>query len=187
MHPEAVKALLVHRRTIWRLKYVPIKDLVDWVLDEADNVHAGFVDFVLDHSNMTAVMSKRLLSDGSKQFDPEDMVTDYEQYDALILLMQQKLMITQAFGNQAPQWLPPYSPELARHRFGLDGAVGEEPEERSEALKAVVRAQRKDGEAGGPSSALRSAQGGERDVISQALEGLEQTQAMRAATRKLLS
>jgi hypothetical protein len=143
MHPETAKALLVHRRTIWRLKYVPMKDMVDWILDEAEIVHAGFVDFVLDHSSGIAVMPKRMLSEGSKQFDPDEQSTDYEQYDALILLMQQKLMITQAFGNQAGQWIPPYSPELARHRFGLDGAVSAEPEEMSEALLAVVRAQSK--------------------------------------------
>lgn len=128
MHPDAVKALLVHRRTIWRLKYIPIKDLVDWVLDEAPNVHAGFVDFVFDNSSSVSLMPKRMLSQGSKQFDPDDIVTDYEQYDHLVLLMQQKLMITKAFGNQAPQWIPPYTKELARHRFGLDEAVHEEPE-----------------------------------------------------------
>lgn len=121
MHPQAVEALLLHRRTIWRVKYVPMADLADWILDEAPTVHAGFVDFVLDHSSGAAVMSKRLLSDGSKQFDPEGLVSDRQQYDDLILLLQQKLMCTQALGNQAPQWMPPWTPELVRHRFGLDG------------------------------------------------------------------
>lgn len=141
IHPDAIKALLVHRRTIWRIKYVPLKDLVDWILDDAEIVHAGFVDFVLEHSSEKAIMPKRMLSEGSRAFDPEQIVSDYEQYDALILLLQNKLMITTAYGNQAPQWLPPWTPTTVRHRFGLDETVGAEPEEMSEALKTVVRAQ----------------------------------------------
>jgi hypothetical protein len=194
MHPEAVKALLVHRRTVWELKYVPSKDLVDWTYREAPNVHAGFVDFVLDHSSHVSVMAKRtFLSEGSKGFDPEDLVTDYEQYDSLILLMQSKLMITQAYGNQAPQWMPPYTPELARHRFGLDGAVNTEPEEMSEALLAVVRAQSRSQKAEGRiqgegrSGSSSNGNGNGRDVIAEALEGLEQTAAMKAATKKYKS
>lgn len=141
MHPDAVKALLLHRRSIWRIKYVPLKDVVDWIFDEAPTVHAGFVDFVLDHSG-ASIMSKRLLSEGSKQFDPEEIVTDYQQYDDLIILMQQKLMCTQAYGNQPPQWLAPWNPDLVRHQFGLDGAPYAVTEENvSEAMKSVMRAQ----------------------------------------------
>jgi hypothetical protein len=176
MHPEAVKALLVHRRTIWRVKYIPLKDVVDWVLDEAPNVHAGFVDFVLDHSN-GSIMPKRFLSDGSRQYDPDGLVTDYEQYDALIHLMQSKLMITQAFGNQAPQLLPPWTAELLRHRFGLDGGGYGVEEAMSEAMKAVVRAQSK-AEAG--SGVVRGDAYHLPNVIEKALEGLEQTAEMKA-------
>lgn len=153
MHPQAVEALLLHRRTIWRVKYVPVKELADWILDEAPTVHAGFVDFVLDHSTGAALMSKRLLSEGSKQFDPEGLVSDRQQYDDLILLLQQKLMCTQALGNQAPQWMPPWTPELVRHRFGLDEdsitpdpspnilpAVGVFGEGSTKKMKAVERA-----------------------------------------------
>jgi len=142
MHPEAVKALLVHRRSIWRIRYVPLKDVVDWIFDEIPTVHAGFVDFVLDHSTAISVMPKRLLSDGSRQFDSDELVTDYQQYDDLIQFMQVKLMLTQAFGNQAPQWIPPWNPELVRHRFGLDGApYAVEEEGISDAMQAVLRAQ----------------------------------------------
>ena len=142
MHPDAVKALLVHRRSIWRIKYVPLQDVVDWIFDEIPMVHAGFVDFVLDHSSEVSVMPKGLLSQGSKQFDAEELFTDYEQYDALIQYMQVKLMCTQALGNQAPQWLPPWNPELVRHRFGLDGApYAVEEDGISEAMKSVMRAQ----------------------------------------------
>jgi hypothetical protein len=115
---------------------------VDWIFDEIPIVHAGFVDFFLDHSSGVSVMSKRLLSEGSKQFDPEELFTDYQQYDALLGYMQVKLMCTQALGNQAPQWLPPWNVELVRHRFGLDGApYAVEEEGISEAMKSVMRAQ----------------------------------------------
>ncbi|HEY6074700.1 MAG TPA: hypothetical protein VIV15_15270, partial [Anaerolineales bacterium] len=144
MHPDAVKALLVHRRSVWRIKYVPLKDTVDWIFDEIPTVHAGFVDFVLDHSSGVSVMSKRLLSEGSKQFDADELVTDYQQYEDLIYYMQAKLMCTQAYGNQPPQWLAPWNPELVRHRFGLDGApYAVEEDGISEAMQAVMRAQAK--------------------------------------------
>lgn len=179
MHPDAVKALLVHRRSIWRVRYVPLKDTVDWIFDEAPTVHAGFVDFVLDHSN-GSVMSKRLLSDGSKQFDPEELVTDYQQYDDLVTLMQQKLMCTQAYGNQAPQWLAPWTPELVRHHFGLDGApYGVEEEGVSEAMQAVMRAQAQVQSKSGLTEKRTPS------VIEQALDGLEQTREMRARTQGL--
>lgn len=184
MHPEAVKALLVHRRTIWRMKYIPLRDVVDWVLDEAPNVHGGFVDFVLDHSNGT-LMPKRLLVEGSTKFDPDGLVTDYQQYDDLLMLMQSKLMCTQAYGNQAPHFLPPWTVELVRHRFGLDGEGYQVDEGMSEALKAVVKE--------APLSAAQtSPQMGERnlggrapsDLIASALADLEQTSLMKANAAK---
>jgi hypothetical protein len=169
MHPKAVEALLLHRRTIWRVKNLPRRDRVDWVLDEAESVHMGFVDFVLEHSSGAALMSKRLLSDGSKQYDPEGIVTDYEQYDDLMMLMRQKLMVTKAYGNQAPQWLPPWNPELARHRWGLDGALGE-----------AVRAQKSEKSEVPPTKV--------NGIYEEPLRGLEQTTSkMKAATRDMLS
>lgn len=140
MHPDAVKALLVHRRTIWRVKYIPLKDTVDWIMDEAPSVHAGFVDFVLDNSN-GSLMSKRLLSEGSTKFDPEGLVRDYEQYDDLLRLMQAKLMCTAAYGNQSAKFIPPWNVELVRRRFGLDGEGYQVDEGMSEAMKRVISSQ----------------------------------------------
>ena len=70
-------------------------------------------------------------------------MTDYQQYDDLMNLMRSKLMITQAYGNQAPQLLPPFTLDLIRHRFGLDGEGYGVQEEMSDSLMAVVRAQQK--------------------------------------------
>lgn len=183
MHPEAVKALLVHRRSIWRIKYVPVKDTVDWIFDEIPTVHAGFVDFVLDHSSERSVMSKGLLSQGSKQFDPDGLISDYEQYDDLLHYLQAKLICTQAFGNQAPQWLPPWNPELLRHRFGLDGApYAVEEEGISESMQAVIRAQAQWKSNGNGSDKNASA-----PIIEKALKDIEQTPDMKSKTEELLS
>lgn len=147
MHPQAVESLLLHRRTLWRVKYVARKDLADWVLDESPSVHVGFVEFVLDHSTMGSLMPIRLLSEGSRQFDPDGLVEDRRQYADFLLLLQQKLMCTQALGSQSARFIPPWTPELLRHRFGLveDGAgdAGEEKPAAAEVVevpRAVVRA-----------------------------------------------
>lgn len=182
MHPDAVRALLEHRRTIWRLKYVPQKNMVDWILDEAPSVHAGFVDFVLDHSNGSLMPKHGFLSEGSKRFDPEGIVTDYQQYDDLVLLLQAKLMATAAYGNQAPKLIPPWTVELLRHRFGLDGEGYDSAEEMSVAMRAVVKEHAKDD--GGRIRAEGGRQSGVPDVIAQALDGLEQTAEMRARMKQ---
>lgn len=179
MHPDAVEALLIHRRAIWRIKYLPFKDVADWILDEAPSVHAGFIDFVLDHSNSVSVMSQHgILSQGSKQFDPEGLIEDRQQYEDFILLMQQKLMCTEALGNQPPKWIPPWTPELVRHRFGLDGDQYV-VEEQSEAMAALRRAQAKV-----PANGLH-AKTGIPSVVN-ALDGLEQTAEMKARSRDLI-
>ncbi|MCI0551487.1 MAG: hypothetical protein L0287_11065 [Anaerolineae bacterium] len=173
MHPDAVQALLIHRRALWRIKYIPIKDVADWILDEAPTVHAGFVDFVLDHSNNSSVMPKGLLSEGSKQFDPEGIVLDRDQYDDFILLMQQKLMCTEALGNQPPKWLLPWNVDLVRHRFGLDGEQYV-VEEMSDAMKAIQRAQAYVNSNGSSKAAINP-------IHVKALMGLEQTDEMKAS------
>lgn len=139
MHQDAVHDLLAHRRMLWRIPYVAVGELVDWVLDDAPGVRAGFADFVLDHSTKTSVMPKSMLSDKSTQFDPTGIVQDREQYDALILLMQQKLMCTRAYGNQPPAWIAPWTPEMVRHRFGLEeGAY--QAERTDNVLRAIEQA-----------------------------------------------
>lgn len=181
MHPEAVKALLVHRRTIWRIKYVARKELVDWVLDDAPTVHAGFVDFVLDHSNGVSLMPKRFLAEGSTRFDPDGQVTDYEQYDDLLLMMQQRLMITQAYGNQAPHFLPPWDVAGLRKRFGLTGTEEYEIEKDEPPLSpSAVTSPPVTEEPRDPVG-----EGEVSNVIEKALEGLQQTRAMKAATERL--
>lgn len=180
MHPETVKALLAHRRTTWRIKYVARKDLTDWVLDEAPTVHAGFVDFVLDNSNGVSLMPKHRLSEGSMKLDPEGIVSDYQQYDDLLLLLQQKLMVTEAFGNQAPHFLPPWNVDTLRKRFGLVGG-GEYQIENDEV--GMVASHEVPGD--NPHPQPFPLNGGRENVIDKALEGLEQTSQMRARTAQM--
>ena len=120
MHPEAVKALLTQRRVLWRIKYVAQSDLVDWILDEAPSVHVGFAEFVFEHSSMDTLMPISMLSEGAYLFDPDKLITDRQQYNDLLLLLQQKLMVTQAYGNQSAKWISPWNPQTIRRRFGLD-------------------------------------------------------------------
>jgi len=189
MHPETAKILLVHRRTIWRIKYIAQRDLVDWILDEAPNVHAGFVDFVLDRSN-GSLMPKRYLAEGATKFDPEGVVTDYQQYDELLLLMQQKLMVTGAFGNQAPHFIPPWDVAAVRKRFGL---VPEEydREEMSEAMRRLVeQTPLSPSTATSPQMVERNLGGrngnGNHAMLEKALDGLQQTSQMKARTDEML-
>jgi hypothetical protein len=165
MHPDAISALTARQRVLWRRKYIPQKDLVDEVLDEAPSVHLGFLAFVLDHSGRS-LMPKRMLSEGSKQFDPDGMVTDYQQYDDLVLLLEAKLLTTKPMGNQPPVFIPPANVALVRHMFGLDddGSV-----EEIEKTKTVGRAEAR-------------GQGAEREQLREALGELEQTAEMRART-----
>jgi hypothetical protein len=120
MHPDAVRYLLTQRRTLWRIRYVAQADLVDWILDDAPSVHVGFVEFVLDHSSSDSLMPISMLSEGAYLFDPDKMITDRQQYNDLLMLLQQRLMVTQAFGNQSAKWISPWGPENARRRMGLD-------------------------------------------------------------------
>jgi hypothetical protein len=120
MHPDAVRFLLTQRRTIWRIKYVAQADLVDWVLDDAVSVHVGFVEFVLDHSSSDALMPISMLSEGAYLFDPDKLISDRQQYRDLLMLLQQKLMVTQAFGNQSAKWISPWGPGTVRRRMGLE-------------------------------------------------------------------
>ncbi|HZM24562.1 MAG TPA: hypothetical protein VFC02_22635, partial [Anaerolineales bacterium] len=174
MHPDAVQALLIHRRAIWRIKYVPFRDVADWILDEAPSVHAGFIDFVLDHSNAFSVMAQHdILRQGSKQFDPNGLIEDRQQYADFILLMQQKLMCTEALGNQPPKWIPPWNPDLVRHRFGLDGDQYV-VEEQSEAMAALRRAQSHSNNGNGNGKSAAAA------IHADALDELQQTAEMKA-------
>lgn len=139
MHPDAVRWLMLQQRTVWQIKYVPRENYVDWVLADAPSIHVGFVRFVLENSTTVSMMPMRLLADGSKKFDPDGLVTDREQWTMLKNLLVGKLMCTEAMGNQAPQWLPPWVPETLMLRFGIVNS--DEAEEEAGVLgKTVERA-----------------------------------------------
>jgi hypothetical protein len=140
MHPDAVRLLQMQRRSVWRLRYIPAEDFGDWIYDEAPTVHAGFVEFVLDHSNARRgeLMPKSHLSDGSKQFDPMGEVTDREQYDALVALMERKLMLTRPMANQPAKFLPPYTIETIRHYFLLDDDGSVEMDAKTATMQRVA-------------------------------------------------
>ena len=125
MHPETVRLFLKHRLEVWRIREMPGRELVTWVLDADPRINHEFVEYVMRHSNFFNMMPKRLLSDKATSFDPMGVVTDYEQYDALVALMQGRGWVTVGFGNQPPAWIEPWKPELVARRFGLDISVDE--------------------------------------------------------------
>ena len=120
MHPSAVQMFFKNRMEKWRIKETDIDDLVDWVLDADARIHVRFLEHVLNHSTGWAIMAKRTLSDKAHSFDPMRVVTDYEQYDALVALLQRRGMLTEGYGNEPGQWIEPWVPALVARKFGLE-------------------------------------------------------------------
>ena len=133
MHPETVRLFLKHRLEVWRVREMSANELVTWVLDADPRINHTFVEYVLRHSNFYNVMPKRLFNDKSRSFDPLGVVTDYEQYDALMELLQRRGWVTLGHGNEPPVWIEPWKPELVAARFGL--VLEEEVEEAGDVEK----------------------------------------------------
>jgi len=160
MHPETVKLLLMHRKTKWRIKEAKVNELVDWVLDADPRIRYEFVEYVLVNSNQYAMMPMGRLSDKSFQFDPDRLVNDYDQYRAFHKLLMNRMMVTDALGNQAGQWIEPWNPELVARQFGI--ALVEESEPLS-----VISEQKLEAEGGRP---LRDAESGKQKAKAQVQE-----------------
>lgn len=128
MHPDTVKLLLMHRKTKWRIKEAKVNDLVDWVLDADPRIRYELVEYVLVHSSAYAMMPLGRLSDKSFQFDPDRLINDYDQYRAFHKLLMNRMMVTDALGNQAGQWIEPWNPELVARQFGIALVEEEVPE-----------------------------------------------------------
>ena len=126
MHPQAVQLFFKNRMEKWRIRETDIDELVDWVLDADPRVHVRFFEHVLQNSTAWAIMAKRLFSDKAHSFDPTRTVTDYEQYDALVALLQRRGMLTEGLGNTPGMWIEPWVPELVARKFGLGFEVEEE-------------------------------------------------------------
>ena len=160
MHPETVKLLLMHRKTKWRIKEAKVNELVDWVLDADPRIRFEFVEYVLVNSNDYAMMPMGNLSDKSFKFDPDRLVNDYDQYRAFHKLLMNRMMVTDALGNQAGQWIEPWNPELVARQFGI--ALVEESEPLS-----VISEQKLEAEGGRP---LRNAESGKQKAKAQVQE-----------------
>lgn len=131
MHPDAAKLLnKFAMRTAWQVKVDLESGEREFTL-QGPNVHYAFIQFVLDHSNSVSLMPKRLLSEGSKKFDPDGLVTDYEQYDAFQQWLIGQLVVTRPFGENHPcMFLPPWNVDLLAERMGFGEAIElDQPEE----------------------------------------------------------
>jgi hypothetical protein len=119
MHPEAVKLLLTQKKTIWRVKEAKLHEMADWVLDADPSVRVEFVGYILENSTMVKMMPLNGFGDKTYDFDPDKLVSDYEQYRAFHRILINRGMATEAFGNQPGQWIEPWKPELVAARFGV--------------------------------------------------------------------
>ena len=138
MHPDAEKLLnKFAMRTAWQVKVDLKSGDREFVLAGA-NVHYAFIQFVLDHSNPVSLMPKRLLSEGSKKFDPDGLMTDYEQYDAFQQWLVSQLVVTRPFGDNHPcMFLPPWNVDLLAERMGFNGMIELEQPEEDETIHGV--------------------------------------------------
>jgi hypothetical protein len=119
MHPEAVKVLnRFGVRANWQVGVDTEAGSQEWTL-LGMNVHFGFIEFILENSTRLGLYPKRMLSEGSRKWDRDGMVTDYEQYDELQNWMIGRLMVTRPFGNQPSQFIPPWNPDAVREVMGL--------------------------------------------------------------------
>ncbi len=140
MHPEAVKVLdKFGVRTVWQVKVDLKSGDRDFIL-LGTNVHYAFIQFVLDHSNPVSLMPKRSLSDGSKKFDPDGLVTDYQQYDEFQQWLIGRLVVTRPFGDNHPcMFLPPWNVEMLGERMGCGDAIElEQPKEHESEIREMV-------------------------------------------------
>lgn len=122
-HPETVAYVYGERRRSWMLRAgieLP-DDLAPYsVLYAAPDVTDLFVWHFLRNSTTHRVMTKRQLADKSYKYDPMHKVTDYEQYDRFIALLQNRGIITRHSSNSAPLWVPPWTPEMLAEDYGWD-------------------------------------------------------------------
>jgi hypothetical protein len=102
MHPETARLMFLQDKTVWMVKQrkdVTLHEFADFVLFDAPIVH---IDFVLNFLNNCSdkdsqIARKGLYSENSKILDPDKIVTDRAQYDALIDHLYRKGMITKPY------------------------------------------------------------------------------------------
>jgi hypothetical protein len=136
MHPEVLKLLLLQEKTVWRVKEAKPGEFVDWVLDADPSVRAAFVEYVLQNSTKVKMMPMNgWLGDKTYDFDPDKLVTDYDQYRGFHRVLINRGMATEAFGNQPGQWIDPWTPELVAAHFGVTLDVAETTEKKEDQPK----------------------------------------------------
>jgi hypothetical protein len=123
VHPEVLNQLFRDRARRWGLvSGTKSRDKSPYsVLIARPQVTDRFLAHVLKVSNETTIMSKRMLSDGDKRFDPQGIVTAYEMYDALHSLLEAEMKLTRPYGPNKPgYWLNDWTPESVAADFGLN-------------------------------------------------------------------
>lgn len=122
LHPENVAVLnrfAVH--TVWDVQVDLESGERDWMLRGTD-VHFGFIEYVLDHSQSGRLYPRSSFSQGSKAWDPLGIVEDREQHRQFELWLSTRLVVVREYGENHPaMFLPPWTPDLLKQRMGFEG------------------------------------------------------------------
>lgn len=135
LHPEHMKLLYrFTARAVWDVKIDLDKRERDVML-RGTNIHLGFVEHVLDQSRNGELYPMNRFSEGSKEWDPDGVVTDWDQYREFELWLSTRLIVIRHYSNKAAVFLPPWTPALVKEAMG----IADQLEYWSPAVKNVIK------------------------------------------------
>lgn len=173
IHPQTLQILLAERNRAWMVVSGSMSpdNKAYSVLKAAPQVTDKFIEFFLDNSTSEQAMSKRILVEGRKNmFDPSGQVDEYTMYDLFEQVLIQERKLTKPYGNLKPgMWIPPWGPESVARDLGWEWVA-------SETQVSDV------GDDGTKPS--RPTPDRPKPAWEKAVDDLEQTQAMKKATKK---
>ena len=123
VHPRVFELLLGERARRWAL--ISGTQSADGkpyrVLHAAPIVTEAFFVHFLKKSTRTSYMSKNMLSDGDKSWDPNGIVAAYEMYDAVEKMLAGEMKVVRPYGKHGKgMWLPDWEPQSVALDFGID-------------------------------------------------------------------
>jgi len=192
IHPQTLQILLAERNRVWMVVSGTVSpdNKPYTVLKAAPQVTDKFIEFFLDNSTSEQAMPKRMLVEGRKNmFDPSGQVDEYTMYDLFEQVLIQERKLTKPYGNIKPgMWIPPWSPVSVALDLGWEWVEAVDSGQSSviSGQSSVISGQSSviSDQSSAVSRQLAVGKGGESPAWEKAIEGLEQTQLMKKATRK---
>ncbi len=133
VHPETLRLLLTENRRALRLVQGSLSaDQQSYSVLNADPaVTEYFITYFLLQSTDEKCMSKRVLSEGSKSFDPTGAVSDRDMYDRFVVVLLQQNKVTRPFGEyQPPYWINGWSPAAVAADLGWNWPPADQSDEK---------------------------------------------------------